>query len=175
MITASARRNPAAAVARSERESASWESGNLGSCRAFADSPRCQDSRFSVPRDSGNLGGRNRRAGERARAGAGGNLANWKSGILRTCAARRGAGRPGPRVPRSARVKRTRAAAMASPMLHRSFVGRDAPRSHVAARRDNRYVSDYGPHGNYVAKTRCGCSNTRSILRGILCSEYLYF
>ena len=59
-ITASARRNPAGAVAGNERESASWESGNLGSCRAFADSPGCQDSRFSVPRPGGDLGGRDR-------------------------------------------------------------------------------------------------------------------
>ena len=97
-ITASARRNPAAAVAGSERESTSWESGNLGSCRAFADSPGCQDSRFSVPRPGGDLGGRDRRAGE-ARAGAGGNLANWKPGTLGS--ARRGVGRvdAGPPLP----------------------------------------------------------------------------
>ena len=115
-ITASARRNPAAAVAGSERESTSWESGNLGSCRAFADSPGCQDSRFSVPRPGGDLGGRDRRAGS---AGAGGDLANWKPGTLGVRAARRGAGRRGPAVARSARVGRTRAAAMAPPMARR--------------------------------------------------------
>ena len=80
-ITASARRNPAAAVAGSERESASWESGNLGSCRAFADSPGCQDSRFSVPRPGGDLGGRDRRAGERAGGRRPGELETWNLGI----------------------------------------------------------------------------------------------
>ena len=86
---------PAAAVAGSDRESASWESGNLGSCRAFADSPGCQDSRFSVPRPGGDLGGRDRGAEESVRG---------------RCA------RVGPRVPRSGRVARGRGAAMASPM-----------------------------------------------------------
>ena len=95
-ITASARRNPAAAVAGSERESASWESGNLGSCRAFADSPGCQDSRFSVPRPGGDLGGRDRGRGSAGRA------ATWRTGNLeRWESARRGAGRvdAGPPLP----------------------------------------------------------------------------
>ena len=54
-----------------------------------------------------------------ARRGAGGNLADWKPGTLGVRAARRGAGRRGPAVARSARVGRTRAAAMASPMARR--------------------------------------------------------
>ena len=85
------RRSPGASGSRR-----AGESGNLGSCRAFADSPGCQDSRFSVPRPGGDLGGRDRRAG---RAGAGGNLANWKPGTLGS--ARRGAGRvdAGPPLP----------------------------------------------------------------------------
>ena len=85
-ITASARRNPAAAVAGSERESASWESGNLGSCRAFADSPGCQDSRFSVPRPGGDLGGRDRRAGSGRGRAATGELETWNAGNPRGAA-----------------------------------------------------------------------------------------
>ena len=80
------------------------EQGNLetlGSCHAFADSPGCQDSRFSVPRPGGDLGagatgGGGARCGRRP-----GELETWNSGIR---AARRGAGRRGPAVARSARV-----------------------------------------------------------------------
>ena len=81
-----------------ERESASWESGNLGSRRAFADSPGCQDSRFSVPRPGGDLGGRDwGRGWVRAATWRTGNLEPWES-------ARRGArwvdaGPPLPGVP----------------------------------------------------------------------------
>ena len=133
-LEASASRNPAAAVAGSERESASWESGNLGSCRAFADSPGCQDSRFSVPRPGGDLGGRDRGRGARVRA------ATWRTGNLEPGirAARRGAGRRGPAGARSGRVGRTRAAAMASPMARRraSLGRRDATseEAHAGAR-----------------------------------------
>ena len=114
-ITASARRNPAAAVAGSERRSASWQSGNLGCSRAFADSPGCQDSSFSVPRPGGDLGGRDRaglqggrRSGEletrnagnpRGAAWGGSTRARWCSGV------------PAWGV--------TRAAAVASPMARR--------------------------------------------------------
>ena len=66
--------------------------------------------------DHRTIGNRVGRAGPRR--GAGGDLANWKPGTgIR--AARRGAGRRGPAVARSARVGRTRAAAMASPMARR--------------------------------------------------------
>jgi hypothetical protein len=93
---------------------ASWGIWKPGIRPSVAGSPGCQvpDFQFLARR-------RPRRAGERARAGAGGNLANWKPGTLGICAARRGAGRRGPAVARSARVGRTRAAAMASPMARR--------------------------------------------------------
>ena len=87
------RRSPGASASRR-----AGESGNLGSCRAFADCPGCQDCSVSVPRPGGDLGGRDRRAGERARAGAGG---NWRAGNLERWDPR-GAGRRRPAVARSA-------------------------------------------------------------------------
>ena len=72
-ITAWARCNPAAAVAGSERESASWESGNLGSCRAFADSQvaRIPDFQFLAPA-----------ATSAGATGGGGGAAAWRIGNL---------------------------------------------------------------------------------------------
>ena len=132
--SSSARRDSAATVGRGEREPTSWKSENLETCRAsqparspgfqlFSPRPRWT-RRGATGRDAQGPGGgpphpgpartRSGRAG-----GAGGNLANWKPGTLGVRAARRGAGRRGPAVARSARVGRTRAAAMASPMARR--------------------------------------------------------
>ena len=115
-ITASARRNPQRRSPGASGSRRAGESGNLGSCRALADSPGCQDSRFSVPRPGGDLGGRDRGRGSAGGGRQPGGLETWNPGIR---AARRGAGRRRPAVARSARVGRTRAAAMASPMARR--------------------------------------------------------
>ena len=73
----------------------------------FSSSPRRRPRRARPAGGGAGAGGCGRRPGE---------LETWNSGIR---AARRGAGRRGPAVARSARVGRTRAAAMASPMARR--------------------------------------------------------
>ena len=153
-ITASARRNP---QRRSPGASASRRAGNLETWDPAARSrtpqvARIPDFQFLAPAatSAGATGGR-------GSGGCGrqpGELETWNSGIR---AARRGAGRRGPAVARSARVGRTRAAAMASPMARR--------RASLAARRE--VTSEEAPR--VLAKMRSIMSRVVTNTRVVLC------
>ena len=121
--SSSARRNSAATVGRGEREPTSWESENLETCRASQLARSSGFQLFALAR-CGRAGAR-RPVAPRARTrsewprGAV-RAATWRTGNLEPWeCARRGAGRRGPDVARSARVGRARAAAVASPVAMR--------------------------------------------------------